>query len=353
MTILQTESMTAHGGQTIRVLEEMQIIRDKGWNVYLATHPKSWLFNQAVKKGFKAFPINFFGPLDFLSTYKLFKIINEHNVDLIHSHSSKDGYPALYVSKITNIPSIRSKHIGLTKKPSITYNYYDGIITTGSKIIDEMRKANIENEFISIPTFPDKNKFFPDSKLRQYFRKRFNISDKETVIGTLSGTNRRKRPHFLLEFAQAHPKIKVLIAGQKFTNDYSKELLKKIEGISNIQYIGFQNPQEFLNGIDIFVCPSSNESTTQTIPQAMLCQKPVVTMDVGSISDLNKQNNLILCKSKDDFLQSLHLLSTDTNKQKELGLLNRNLALTFFHRSIMEKNLLDFYSKINSKKRRK
>lgn len=338
--------MRAKGGQTLRVLEELRIIREKGWNPILAASPDGWLYQTAKKENFTTYALNFYGPLDFLSTFQIFKIIKKHSIDLIHCHSSKDGYPALYASKLAQIHCIRSKHIGLTKKPSVTYNFYDAIITTGSKIIMEMKENGIQNHFFSLPSFPDANRFFPNETLRKHFRKRYKIPEGKIAIGTLSGTNRRKRPHLLVEYAQNHPETIVLIAGPYYNNDYSKQLIKSIERFDNVFFLDFQTPEDFLNGIDIFACPSSNESTTQTIPQAMLCKKAVVAMDVGSISDLNINGNLPLCNSKNDFFNKLDQLVKDEKYRKNLAKLNYETARKYFHREILKENLIDLYVKV-------
>ncbi|WP_456432118.1 glycosyltransferase family 4 protein [Nitratifractor sp.] len=348
MRVLQTEWMQAKGGQTFRVLEELRIIRDAGWDVCLATSPQGWLHEAATREGFRVFPIEFHGPIDLKATRSLYRIIRDEGVELVHCHSSKDGYPALYAAKLARIPCVRSKHIGLTKKPSVTYNFYDGIVTTGSRIIDEMREAGIQNRFVSIPSFPDASRFYPDPSLRASFRSRYGIEASTLLVGTLSGTNERKRPHFLVEFARRRPDVTVFIAGQRYDDDYSRKLLESIETLSNVRFIDFQDPQEFLNGIDLFVCPSSNESTTQTIPQAMHCQKPAVAMNVGSISDLNVEENLPLVDTKEELFTILNRLIDAPQLREMLAQKNRRIAQERFHKEILQRDLLDFYRHVHS-----
>ena len=357
MNILHTESMGVEGGQTKRVVDELLIIKEKGHNCWLVCRDNTWLSEYAKKKGIDVLVAPLLNPLDIISTIKLINYIRKFDIDIIHSHDSKDGYPALYASKITGIKYVRSRHNDLTKKPGIIYKMADLIITTGSKIKKELISSGIdESKIISIPSYPDERLFIPDIQIKKRQEEIYDTKDK-IVIATLSGLNDRKRPHLLLwaiaVLIQKYPNIVYLIAGPKGKQRYQQEffaLVKKYKLENYVKYVGYVKPQEFLNIVDIYVCASRKEGIPQSIMQAMMMESAVVTTNVGSVSDLNIRNNLLIVENDDNVEKNLkvmlEILLSDKEHMQKLAKTNRELAMKFFNRSVMGDMLIDSYKNL-------
>ena len=357
MRILHTESMGVEGGQTRRVVDELLIIKERGHQGWLVCRPNTWLYDYATKKGVDVLSAPLLNPLDMVSVGILLKYILKYKIDIIHSHDSKDGYPALYAAKISGKKYIRARHNDLTKEPGVIYNLSDMIITTGNKIKKELVREGVdESKIISIPSYPDEKIFRPLSEIRDIEKARYGVKGK-TVIATMSGFNERKRPHLILtalaKLSQKYPDIVYLVAGPDNNDKYMGEFryLSNRYGLEDIvKYVGFVKPEKFLNIVDIYLCASRKEGIPQSVMQAMMMGCAVLSTNVGSVSDLNVRNNLIIVENDDNVENSLkamlEILLSDPEHMRQLGRKNRELAMKFFNRKVMGDLLIQSYQKV-------
>ncbi len=343
MKILHTEWMRSIGGQAKRVLQELLAIKSFGWEPMLAASKESWIAKAAKKEDIEVIPMEFKGALDIASTWRLVRLVKERGIDVIHSHSSKDSYPAAYAAKLAGIKLVRTRHMDLTKKPGLLYHLPDAIITTGSKIKKELQTHGITKPIFSLPSYPDAKEFYPDPNLRQSFRQSHGLTG--VVVGALTGLKRDKRPHLLIE-ALKDSEATLLIAGVNNDEEYFAHISELIKGHENIRFIGYVNPKAFLNAIDIYACPSKKEGVPQSIIQAMLCAKPVVSMDVGSIADLNIDDNLLLAKKEEEFGTFVQKLIDDETLRHKLGEKNYQTAIQHFTYEHFKKRLRHVYESL-------
>ncbi len=343
MKILHTEWMLSIGGQAKRVLQELLAIKSFGWEPMLATSTESWIAKAAKKEDIEVIPMEFKGALDIASAWRLVHLVKKRNIDVIHSHSSKDSYPAAYAAKLAGTKLVRTRHMDLTKKPGLLYHLPDAIITTGSKIKKELQTQGITKPIFSLPSYPDARVFHPDPDLRQKFRQAHGLEG--VVIGALTGLKRDKRPHLLIE-ALKDSEATLLIAGVSNDEEYFGQISELIKGHENIRFIGYVDPKAFLNAIDIYACPSKKEGVPQSIMQAMLCAKPVVSMDVGGIADLSIDDNLLLAKKEEEFASLLHRLVEDEDLRRSLGEKNYQTATQHFTYEHFKKRLRHVYESL-------
>jgi len=352
MNILHTEWMEAKGGQAKRVLEDLKIIKEIGHKPYLACKPNSWLYKAAQDIGIETFPVKFKHIADPYSIWKLLQIINKNNIDIVHTHSSKDSYVATIAAKLTKTRVIRSRHMDFTKKPGLLYHLADAIVTTGEKIRKELILNGInENRVISIPSYPDETLFEPSENIRSILKKRYHIEN-NIVLGTLTGLKRDKRPDFLLdifkELVTKHQNIKLFIAGVNKDAEFESKFYETVKTYNleeYVQFIGYVKPEEFLNVIDIYICPSKKEGIPQSLMQAMMMGKACISSNVGSINDLNIENNLILIEKDNlkEFVLSLDKLIQNSELCKNLGDKNYKICRQFFNKNLMKEKLKKVY----------
>ena len=354
MKILHTEWMGVKGGQAIRVIEDLKLIREMGFTPFLAAKPNAWLSEQAEKEGITVFPTDFSHIADLSSAYRLYKIIKKYQIDIVHTHSSKDSYVATLAAKMAGAKVVRSRHIELTKKAGIIYKIADAIMTTGEKVKQELVASGVdEKKVISIPTYPDEKKFQPSEQTRKELQEKYQ-TEKMLVIGMMTGLYVRKRPLSLLpimkEIVLRNPQTKLLIAGQNLEKQMVKlkQEIKKYNLEKHVMFVGYVCPEEFLNVIDIYVCPSSKEGVPQALMQAMMMGKAAVSTEVGSIVDLNIDDNLMLVQ-KDDIeglKESLLNIVEDEALRKSLAAKNAKLMHTYCSRSVMKQKMKAVYENL-------
>jgi glycosyltransferase involved in cell wall biosynthesis len=355
MNILHTESMGVEGGQTRRVVEELKIAKEAGCGAYLLCRDGTWLQRYARDEGIEVLTAPLANPLDIYSTYEIVKIVKDYDIDIVHSHDSKDGYPALYAAMICKKPYIRSRHNDLTKKPGLVYRLADATVTTGSKIRSELISHGIDGErIVSLPSYPQRERFSPDSGRRERMRRSYGVEGK-LVIGTLSGLNERKRPHLPLEavasLAESNPDIVYLVAGPEGKERYRESFFAQVERLGlqeRVKYLGFVEAEEFLDAIDIYICSSRKEGIPQAVMQSMMMGCAVVASDVGSVRDLDVERNIAIFEpeSVHELSRKLREIVEDGEYRARLSRLNEKLAAERFNRDILAGELISLYERV-------
>jgi len=354
MKILHTEWMGVQGGQAFRVLEDLKIIREIGFTPFLASKPEVWLSKEAVKENIRFFPISFSHIADLRSMYKLYKIIKENQINIVHTHSSKDSYIATLAAKMAGAKVVRSRHMELTKKPGVIYKMADYIITTGERVKNKFVVSGLDsNKIMSIPTYPDEIKFQASEKIRRDLQEEYETKNM-IVIGMMTGLHMTKRPlsvvSMMKEIVAKNPHVKLLIAGKSFDDQMKKlnDLISDSKLEKNVAFVGYVKPEVFLNVIDIYVCPSETEGVPQALMQAMMMKKAAVSTNVGSIVDLNIEDNLILVE-KDDMqgLQTaLIRVVNDEALRNGLSMKNYKVMQEHFSRNVMKQKMKKVYEKL-------
>ena len=74
--VLHTEWSEGWGGQEIRIINEMKMIRSEGVEVYLACRENSMIKDEAIANKIEVFVLPFRGNVDLITLLKLKKIIN-------------------------------------------------------------------------------------------------------------------------------------------------------------------------------------------------------------------------------------------------------------------------------------
>jgi len=349
--VLHTEWSDGWGGQEIRIINEMKVLRDKGVELFLATRPHAKIKEKALKEGFKVFDVPFRGNLDFNSLFKLIKIIKENNINIVNTHSGKDTWVGGFAAKIAGAKFIRTRHLSNPINPSklnFINEIADFIITTGESVKEDMIKNNRINpkKIASIPTGIDENIFDPEKYDKYEMRKKYNISPDKKIIGILAVLRSFKRHDIFLNIAKHFPQLEFVIAGDGPKKKSIKKTIKNLN-LKNVKILGhIEKPAEFLSAIDILLLTSdSKEGVPQGLIQGLLMNKDIIASDVGSVRDLKDKNNIILVKPDEkEFIIQLKKLLND-----EIKLSNkRESILNKFTLSKMANDILTVYDKVLS-----
>lgn len=348
MVILHTEWMEAKGGQTKRVLMDLINIREMGFVPILATKKNTFLYNKALEEGIKTYAVEFKHLADIRSLFKLLDIIRHESVDIVNTHSSKDSYVATFAAKFFRKKVVRSRHMPLTKKAGFLYKLADKLLVTGELLKKEFVNEGYDaRKIVSIPSYPDSKIF--NTKI-------FNTEKNENiVIGSMSGAIEGKRAYLVIELVkkliERYPYIQYKIAGggTKAEVETLVKAINEFELKDTVEYIGYvEDPVEFLSSLDIYICPSKSEGLPQALMQAMMMGVASISTDVGSISELNVNDNLILV-DKDDVPQmnnELEILISDSEKREVLAQKNKEIMLKYFTNEVAKERLYKLYSEL-------
>ena len=305
--VLHTEWSDGWGGQEIRIINEMIAVREQGVEVFLACRDHAVIKQKALENNIKVFTLPFRGNVDFKTLFILKKIIKEHSINIINTHSGKDTWVGGLAAKSAGAIFIRTRHLSERIRSSRT-NFInelaDYVFTTGESVRTDMIKYNrIKPEKIkSIPTGVDSDFFDPGNYDKQLCRQKFNLQDNEIAIGIVAVLRDSKRHDIFLKIANQlksdfpDKKFKFIIAGGGPEREKIEKIVTDLSLNDDVEMLGhIENIPELMVALNIFLFTADRrEGVPQSVMQALLMNVKTVSTDDGSTADLYSNNNFLI-----------------------------------------------------------
>ena len=294
--ILHTEWSEGFGGQEMRILLEVHEHLKQGHRVSLLAPPESPLLKKAKDQGIEVIPLKIRHTFDLQALWRLKKILQEKEIEILHTHSSVDSWVASLAGKWAGVPVlVRTRHISVPAKTHWLNKIYllpDVVITTGEHIRQTLIKAYslTEDRVFSIPTGVDTDRFFPrapDPKLK----KSLGLPEGALVI-TLAAVLRAQKRHELVIAAapailQKYPQARFLFVGEGPRRNLIEEELRRHRMEPFFLMTGHRDDlPEILSITDLGIISSQAEGVPQFLLQAMAMAKPMVATRVGGIPEI-------------------------------------------------------------------
>ena len=233
------------------------------------------------------------------------RLIEENQYDVVHVHSTKAAFVGRIAARKANV-----KNIIYTVHGWWGIERFSGI---KRYMVSRLEKycAGFTDHMVFIckrdMSFALKNKIGPsgaynlilndvsiDSTVEPSLRKTFGISDKTTVIGNIGRLDDTKQPQAFVDIAQ-----EVL----KKNKDYffvwiGSGLVKPViepQYKNKIKFVGFmKNPYPYLRDFDLLLMTSKYEGMPITIIEALKYNIPVLSSNVGGITEYLPSKNLYM-----------------------------------------------------------
>lgn len=297
MNILHLESSPGWGGQEIRSLNEALGMRSRGHNVFFAIESHGGLVCKAKQAGFKTYQLKYKKLFWLFTFFSLIYIIVKNKIDIVNTHSSNDSWLGGLASRLTKRKIIRTRHLSTSIRSGINsyflYNLLaDYIVTTCEAVVDIIcLQSKKDKKFCSsIPTGVDTQKIVYDSKKSKEFRKKFNIDEKDFLVGTACFMRSWKGIDDFLQAANIlrnEKNLKWIIIGGGHGEKYIK-LAKELALDDIVIFTGhLDNPFDGLGALDAFALLSTaHEGVSQASLQASFLQKPIIGTPIGGIKEV-------------------------------------------------------------------
>lgn len=220
------------------------------------------LINEGVKVHF--FLIKGKGIIGYLENYKRYKAtIKNYKPDLIHSHYGLSG---LFASLQFKIPVITTFHgSDINNKYIFIFSKIAMLLSSHNIFVSQFlqNKVKIKRKSFVIPCAVDLNLFFPQ--------------DKNKCREILSLDLQKKYILFSSSFSNV---VKNYPLASKAIS-----LLRYKESVELLELKDFNREQVCLlmNAVDISLMTSISEGSSQFVKEAMACNCPIVSTDVGDV----------------------------------------------------------------------
>jgi len=297
---------------------------------------------------------------------ELKKVISVFNPDILHAHYAS-SYGLLgslanfhpYIISAWGSDVFKFPNYSLIHKNILKYNFYkaDEILCTSYALRKETSKYTKKSILIT-PFGVDTNKFKPSRPEIVY--------DKKTIIiGTIKSLEENYGIEYLirgfkiLENKIPNQPLKLLIVGKGTQELFLKNLVKKLNIQSKVEFTGYINPDlvlKYHNMIDIAVFPSIEESFGVSVLEASACGKPVIVSNVGGLPEVaedGKTGFIVEKENPDAIALAWEKFISNPELRNEFGKNGRNKVIKeynwkdsidkiiYIYKSILGKNIND------------
>jgi len=339
MNIAHTETLYGWGGQQRKVLLECIAMKELGHNVYLICNPGSKIYDKALARGIYAILVPMSKKNYLSSIARFLRIIYSKKLDLLISHGSTDSWTAVISTKISRRGTrcFRERH-NLFPIRSIASRWLhksgaDRILSISDSVTNYLLDIGVPKENISyLPDAVDPQEFEP-STYTTTIRKELNIPANAIVIGSLTSHREDKGVYDLAKFCarvlELRPNVWFIFSGPYRPHERERiesNILDNTSLRKRILWTGYTNqPQDMLNGFDIFVHLSKTEGLGTVTIEAMYSKKPVLGWKIPAMIELieNNKNGFIADYQDFDRLLSYACTLIDSRElREEFGNLN-------------------------------
>jgi glycosyltransferase involved in cell wall biosynthesis len=301
---------------------------------------------------------------DLKAFFLLINEIKRFKPDVIHTHTAKAGVLGRLAGVIAR-PNAKRIH---TFHGHLLHGYFDprkvrlivlleqflGLLTykfvaIGNVVKADLVKAGISKDYKFEVIYPGLQNL--DLYLKLVARKTLGLDPMKIYLVYVGRLTQIKRLDRLIDLGRSlkvsHPTAHLIIAG-------AGELLEELTAQSQseslpITFLGWRNDIDMiLSASDIAVLCSDNEGIPLTLIQASQAGLPIVTTNVGSVSDivLDGVTGLLTEVSANGLIQGVSKLLDDPNLRDWLGESGQKRAKEFFSSQAMVKHHERLYSQI-------
>lgn len=293
------------------------------------------LSNVFKENGIRSYNIKFSNKNILFNACNLSKIIKNENIKIVHAHDNTASLVSYIAKKIFRCDVKVISHIhncypflignGINKKiDKYLRNKYDFNITCGKTVTDFYKKNTDyfnEDKNLTLSNAMDIDYITNvDKREIEEVIKKYRIPTNKKVLGFIGRLDEQKGIiPFIKELAMYKDEFSdsvILLVGNGSQEDEIKVLIKELKLEEMFILTGFQdNVNVFYPIIDVFFLPSLYEGLPMVLLEAMAFKKVVISMNVGSISEvINKETGILIVQG--DYQKFINeLIRVKNNKE--------------------------------------
>jgi N-acetyl-alpha-D-glucosaminyl L-malate synthase BshA len=300
-----------YGGSGVVATEIGLALARKGHSVHFITYSQPArlptfqenIFYHEVRAA--DYPLFEYVPYETSLASKLVDVVKYEKLDLLHVHYAIPHASVAYLAKkillqegyyIPVVTTLHGTDITIVGKdrsfaPVVAFsiNKSDGVTAVSEHLREEtLAHFPITRDIEVIHNFVDFERFKRSDK--EHF-KRAIASNGERIITHTSNFRKVKRVEDVIQvFRRINERLpsKLLLIGDGPERQNMEDLCRRLHLCEHIRFLGKQDAVEELLAVsDLFVIPSENESFGLAALEAMACEVPVISSNVGGLPEVN------------------------------------------------------------------
>lgn len=300
-----------YGGSGVVATELGKGLAAEGHQVHFITYSQPTrldFFNENVfyhEVDIKPYPLFQYPPYEIALASKMVDVVQHENIDLLHVHYAVPHASAAYMAREIlkteglDVPFITTLHgtditiVGkdASLEPVVTFsiNQSDGI----TAVSEDLRKDTYDHfkvtkEIRVIPNFIDLKRFKKQKK--DHFKKAICPNDERLIVHTSNFRKVKRVDDVVHVFKKVRETVpsKLLLVGDGPERTRIEELCRDACMLNDVRFLGkLEAVEEVLSVSDLFIMPSEKESFGLAALEAMACEVPVISTNVGGLPELN------------------------------------------------------------------
>ena len=357
MKILQICSAREIGGGERYLADLSNSLTSRGHDVFVALAPDAPLKNElssVAKKNILFSRMR--NALDVSSALEIARFVRRNNIEIIHAHLARDYPLAAIASKSAKTPFVLTRHVlfPLNRLHKFTLKGVRGVIAPSKAIKDSLGKQGI----------------FPPEKIELiyyginigHFLPVNKTPHENFIVGTIGHLAPIKGHDVFIRAAELvlkkQPDVRFVIVGEDKSRDGRnrreiEDLIAELNLSDRIELAGWTNDVRFLmRKFDLFVSAARREAFGLVMPEAMLCEIPVIaTRSEGAVEIIEDETSGILIPNEnyETLAQKILDLYADRNRREFLSKNGRKRVEENFSLEKMVARTEEFYRRILEK----
>lgn len=252
------------------------------------------------------------GYADLSAVRNLARILQEKEIDVLHTHLGLDSFLGFVAASIANVPMVSSVHFDqpsyVSTNNALVRTFWTAVQRIKSKRVAHFLPItqNVANELSkreSVPVrkvtvvHPGIPPFESNQFRRNELRQEFGARSSDIVLISLGRLQPEKNFPYLLEamrvIEQTQKNIKLWIVGDGFERDNLQKIIDEFELASCVKLLGYRaDAKDLLSAADIFVLPSKAEPLGWL--RSKLCSSNCLLSEPAVLAYLRSSNTIRL-----------------------------------------------------------
>ncbi len=359
MNILHLNSEPALRGGERQTLSLIKYLNQWGHNCLLTCSQGSAIAQKAKELGIITYEIKFQSEYNIFTLLKLYDIVKQNKIDLIHAHTSRTATYAGLIARLLcgkNVRCVVSRRVQFSTRGNplrkLKYQCLPHKIIAISEGVKKVLVADgISEAKISVVYSGIEPQRFDVATEPDYLQRQLGIPRGAIIILNIAYLNPSKGLKYLLDaMSILLGSVRNIHLVQVGSGEMKQRLLAHADYLGISRHVTFAGRREdipqLMHSCDIFVISSEQEGLCTSIMDAMVCAKPVVATKVGGIPEIVKDGEtgfLVSPRDAQALADKIRVMLLDDNLRSEMGAKGRELILDSFTAERMARNTLDVY----------
>ncbi len=300
-----------YGGSGVVATELGMGLANKGHLVHFITYRQPARLTQFHENIFyhevsaEEYPLFEYPPYDTALASKMVDVVKYEKLDILHVHYAIPHATVAYIAKQIllsegiKIPYVTTLHgtditiVGSNKTfaPVVEFsiNNSDGVTAVSQSLkYQTLEYFNIDKDIKVIYNFIDFNRFRKVDK--DHFKRAIAPNGEKIIVHTSNFRKVKRVEDTIYIFQKVSEKVacKLLLIGDGPERDSLERLCRELKMSDDVRFLGKQDAiEELLSIADLFLIPSASESFGLAALEAMACEVPVISSNIGGLPEVN------------------------------------------------------------------